>query len=176
MQISIFITKNEIFNLIKREADKRKLYFAIVKYRPEFQVIPLENWEQFMEQDQIHKPRELWIDINPVKYDCHAQGDCCGKNPNRLSFQLPQMKENGLCEGVLSTMTEDEIRLKIWKSVLRFFRSKTTAGMWVLNPHSKAKSFYKHLRYSKAIDELHQKGLQLLPVAGWNLIFINKPV
>lgn len=173
--VTLFITKNEIFDWMSIQAKKHDLYFAIVKYWPNFEVIPLQNWEQFKEQDQIHNPREIWIDIKPVKYDCHDQKDCCEKNPNRLSFQLPEMKENGLCEGILGTVTEDQIRLKKWKSVLRFFRNKTKPGMWVFNPHNKAKGFYKQLRYSAEIEELHQKGLQLLPIAGWNIVYINEP-
>ncbi|WP_027360580.1 hypothetical protein [Desulforegula conservatrix] len=173
--VTLFITKNEIFNLLKKQTDKHDLYFAIVKYWPNFEVIHLHSWEQFLEQDQIHNPRELWIDIKPIEVNCNGQRDCCDKNTNRLSFQFPHMKENGLCEGMLGTMCEDEVILKKWKSVLRFFQSKTTAGMWMQNPHNNAKGFYKHLRYSPEIKKLHENGLNLLPIAGWNMVYINEP-
>ena len=44
-----------------------------------------------------------------------------------------------------------------------------------MNLSSKARGFYKNIRYSPGVAELHRQGLQLLPFAGGNRLFIDEP-
>ena len=102
--------------------------------------------------------------------------DCCSQNQDRLALQLPEMRQEGLREGKLGTLSEDETHLRVWRAVIRYFRKQTTAGVWVLNPSSRVRGFYKNIRYSAGVADLHRQGLQLLPFAGGNRVFVAEPV
>jgi len=98
------------------------------------------------------------------------------KGPDQaLELRLPEMRREGLSEGCLGTIGEDETHLKTWRSIIRYFREHTTSGVWVMNPSSKARGVYKDHRYSTGIAELNGSGLQLLSCAGGNLMLIDEP-
>jgi hypothetical protein len=94
---------------------------------------------------------------------------------DRLALDFPHMHDGFLREGCLGTLSEDPLRLKLWRSLIRYVRSRTISGMWVHNPDTGAKGLYKHLRYSPGVRELHGAGLQLKLVAGDNLVSIDEP-
>lgn len=178
MQITVcvFVTREEIQDWLAQQTTRFELHFALVRYWPEFEVIPLPDWQQFKEQEQPAQIREVWMDLRPIRHLCKGQMDCCSKNQDRLALQLPDMWQGGLRPGVLGSLSEDETRLKTWRSIIRFFRNRTKTGMWVLNRMMKARGESKQMRYSPGIEELHRKGLKLWPFAGENEVFIDMPV
>lgn len=173
--VSVFATRDEIRDWLASQAGRFDLHFALVRYRPEFEVVPLAAWGEFDQFKAAEQWREVWIDLRAVRHRCKGQMDCCSQNKDRLALQWPEMRPEGLREGVLGTLSEDEVHLRVWRAVIRYFRKQTTAGMWVLNPSSRARGFYKNIRYSSGIAELHRQGLQLLPFAGSNRVFIEEP-
>lgn len=167
---------DEIYDWIAYQTKRFELHFALIKYFPEFEVKPMTHWQQFKDQAQVVQVNEVWFDLQPICCQCKGQLDCCSQNQDRLELHLPYMKPEGLRTGSLGTLSEDETHLKVWRSIFRYFRKQTTAGMWVMNPSSKERGFYKPLRYSQGIADLHRKGLSLLPFAGGNQIFIEEPI
>jgi hypothetical protein len=174
IKVSVFATRDEIHDWLAYQAGRFVLHFALVRYWPEFKVVPLADWQQFKEQNQAIW--EVWIDLQPVRHNCKGQLSCCSKNQDRLALHLPEMRPEGLRAGNLGTVSEDEGHLKVWRSIIRYFRKQTTAGMWVMNPSSGARGLSKNIRYSPGIAELHRQGLKLLPFAGDNRVFIEEPV
>jgi hypothetical protein len=171
----MFATRDEIRDWLAYQAGRFDLHFALVRYRPEFEVVPLAAWGEFDQHKDAEHWREVWIDLRAVRHRCKGQMNCCSQNKDRLALQLPEMRPEGLREGDLGTLSEDEAHLRVWRAVIRYFRKQTTAGMWVLNPATRARGFYKNIRYSSGIAELHRQGLQLLPFAGGNRVFIEEP-
>jgi hypothetical protein len=173
--VSVFATRDEIRDWLACQAGRFGLHFALVRYWPEFEVVPLADWSDFEQHKDAEQWREVWIDLRPLRHRCQGQLDCCSQNKDRLALHLPDRRPEGLREGSLGTLSEDPAHLRVWRAVIRYFRKQSTAGMWVLNPPSRARGFYKHLRYSPGIAELHRQGLQLLPFAGDNRVFIEEP-
>jgi hypothetical protein len=173
--VSVFATRDEIRDWLAYQAGRFELHFALVRYWPEFKVVPLAPWSEFDQHKDAEQWREVWIDLRPVRHLCKGQLDCCSRNRDRLALQLPETRPEGLRGGTLGTVSEDEAHLRAWRAVIRYFRKQTTAGMWVLDPSSRARGFYKHLRYSAGIAELHRRGLRLLPFAGDNRVFVEEP-
>jgi hypothetical protein len=173
--VSVFATRDEIRDWLAYQAGRFDLHFALVRYWPEFEVVPLAAWSEFDQHKDAEQWREVWIDVRPVRHRCKGQMDCCSQNQDRLALQLPDSRPEGLREGRLGTLSEDEAHLRVWRAVIRYFRKQTAAGMWVLNPSSRARGLYKNIRYSASIAELHRQGLQLLPFAGGNRVFIEEP-
>jgi hypothetical protein len=173
--VSVFATRDEIRDWLAYQAGRFDLHFALVRYWPEFEVVPLAAWSEFDLHKNAEQWREVWIDLRAVHHQCKGQMDCCSQNKDRLALDLPEMRPAGLREGDLGTLSEDETHLRVWRAIIRYFRKQTTAGMWVLNPSSRAQGFYQNIRYSSGVAELHRQGLQLLPFAGGNRVFIKEP-
>jgi hypothetical protein len=142
--VSVFATRDEIRDWLAYQAGRFDLHFALVRYWPEFKVVPLADWSEFDQHKDAEQWREVWIDLRPVRHRCKGQLDCCSQNKDRLALQLPDGSPEGLREGSLGTLSEDAVHLRVWRAVIRYFRKRTTAGMWVLNPSSLARGFYKH--------------------------------
>jgi hypothetical protein len=173
--VSLFATRDEISDWLADQAGRFNLHFALVRYRPAFEVVPLPEWDEDAGRADAGPWREVWMDLRPVRHECRGQADFCDQNRDRLALMLPEVGPDGMREGDLGTLSEDPARLRVWRAVIRYFRQRTTAGMWVLNPDSGARGFYKHFRYSAGVAELHRQGLQLLPFAGGNRVFIAEP-
>ncbi len=173
--VSVLATRDEIRDWIAYQAGRFDLHFALVRYWPEFEVVPLAAWSEFDKQKDAEQWREVWIDLRLVRHKCKGQLDCCSQNRDRLALQLPDRRPEGLREGRLGTLSEDEAHLRVWRAVIRYFRKQTSAGVRVVNESSEARGLYKNIRYSPGIAELHRQGLQLLPFAGGNRLFIEEP-
>lgn len=175
MQISVLATRDEIRDWLAYQAGRFDLHFALVRYWPEFEVVPLAAWSEFDQHKDAGHWREIWIDLRPVRHQCKGQLDCCSQNQDRLALQLPDQRPEGLQEGRLATVSRDEVHLRVWSAIIRYFRKQTTAGIWVVTMSPKARHFYKDVRYSPGIADLHRKGLPLWPLAGSHQMFIDLP-
>jgi hypothetical protein len=173
--VSVLATRDEIRDWLAYQAGRFDLHFALVRYWPQFAVVPLAEWGEFDQHKDAEAWREVWIDLRPVRDQCEGQKDCCSQNQDRLALQLPEIRPEGLREGNLGTLSEDEAHLRVWRAIIRYFRTQTATGVWVFNPSSGARGFYKNIRYSAGVAEQHRQGLQLLPFAGDNRVFIAEP-
>jgi len=173
--VSVLATREEIRDWLTYQAGRFDLYFALVRYWPGFEVLPLATWSEFDQHKDAEHWREVWIDLRPVRHPCKGQLDCCSKNPDRLELQLPDRRPEGLREGRLGTLSEDAAHLRVWRAVIRYFHKQSIAGVWVVNASSGARGFSNKIRYSPGVAELHRQGLQLLPFAGDNRLCIEEP-
>jgi len=173
--IDLYATQAELSNWLAYLDGRFGLHFAFISYRPQFGVDCLPRWTPNSLSDVTAAIREVWIDTAKLDSDCSGQSDCLDKNGNRLALQLPQWTADAVRGGTLYTLTDDPGRLKVWQAALRYFRKQTTAGMWVVDPLTQAKGFYRNLRYSVGVANLANSGLQLLPFGGSGHVFVNEP-
>jgi len=176
LSISLFATRDELEGWVAAQAKRLPLHFALVRHRPTFELVPLPAWGRFLDADRERPAAEVWMDLQPIDIDGRGHLACCDRNPHRLSLHLPERRPEGLREGSLGTISTDETRLRAWRSVVRFVRERTTGGMWAVNARTRARGFYKHLRYSPAVAALHRQGLDLLPLAGDSRVVIEPEV
>lgn len=173
--VSVLATLDEVGDWLAYQAGRFDLNFALVRHRPAFAVVPLASWSEFAQHRESEEWREVWIDLRPLRHDCKGQMDGCDQNQDRLALQLPELRPEGLREGSLGTLSQDEGHLRIWRAVIRYFRQQTTTGVWVLNPASGARGLSRNIRYSAGAAELHRRGLPLLPFAGNNRLLLAEP-
>lgn len=173
--VSVLAVRDEIRGWLAYQAGRFDLHFALVRYWPTFEVMPLAEWGEYDQYKDAEQWREVWLDLRPIRHNCKGQMECCSQNQDRLALQLPEVRPEGLREGNLGTVSQDEAHLRVWRAVIRYFRKQTTAGVWVLNPSSGARGFYKNIRYSAGVAEQHRQGLHLLPFAGGNRVYIAEP-
>ncbi len=175
ISVSLLATRDEIGAWLAYQAVRFDLYFALVHYQPEFELVPLTEWTEHDRHKDHEGWREIWVGLGSFNTRYRSHLDCVDKHPNRLVVQLPEQRPLGLREGSLATLSQDEEHLRVWRSIIRYFRKQTTAGAWVVNPAFGTKGYYKNIRYSPGIAALHRAGLHLLPFAGGNQVFIDEP-
>src|SRR5262249_37107540 len=143
--------------------------------RPKYTVIPLADGQEFQERVTSARTSEVCIDLRPLRHRCKDQFDCCEKNPDRLVLELPILWRNTLREGSIYTLSDKTRYLNVWRPIIHSSRGRLTGGMRVLTRDCPAKEFYRDLRYSAGVAELHRRGLQLRPFAGGTEVFIEEP-
>src|SRR4051812_682151 len=111
--VSVLATRDEIYDWLAYQAGRFDLHFALVRYSPKFQVVPLAAWSELDQHKDAKQWREVWIDLRPVRHRGNGQLDCCSKNPDRLELQLPNTQPKGLQAGRLGTLSEDEAHLRV---------------------------------------------------------------
>ena len=173
--VEFYATPAEISAWLGHVHTRTPLQVAAIRFFP-FRAVSLPStWKPDAITALDSSVKALWIDITPLSTVHSAHSACASANRQRLEIQLPEQRPDGLRVGCAATRSDDPERLRIWNSVLRQIRHHTTAGMWVLNPDTGAKGFYRRLRYSAAIVTLVSQGLSLLPVAGTNRVFLTEP-
>lgn len=176
MQITIaaFATIDDIRDWITPFAEKTPLYFALVVYFP-YRVIPLTHWDHFVKKTSALRANELWIDLVPIPASRRGKIDPKYKNRERFIVNLPEFRKIGLCEANFGTVATKEKHLKVWRAIIRAVRKRTIGGMWIWNNIHRTKGFSNRQRYSPNVAALHAKGLNLMPFAGGNDVFIDEP-
>jgi hypothetical protein len=173
--LSVLATRDEIRDWLAYQATRFDLHFALVRYQPEYQAVALRGWDEYDQHKGAEHWREVWVGLQPLYCDSVGQRECLASNPNRLALQLPEMRPEGLREGRLGTLSGDETHLRVWRAIIRYFRTRTTAGAWVVNPSTRRAEYYKTIRYSPGVAVLHRQGLPLLPFAGSNQVYLDRP-
>jgi len=176
MQITInaHVTLEDIYEWLAPFADKMSLYFALEVYFPKFRLHPLAHWNQFVQRAQKLKANELWIDLVPIPA-MRGQIDLKYKNRERFSIDLPEYRKSGLREVNFGTVATKEKQLKVWRAIIRAVCKNTSRGMWIWNDIHNTKAFSNRHGYSPRVAAQHAQGLELLPFAGGNRLFIAEP-
>jgi hypothetical protein len=176
MQITInaHAKLEDIYEWLTPFTEKMPLYFALEVYFPKFRLHPLARWSDFVQKTQKLKANELWIDLVPIPA-MRGTIDLKYNNRERFSINLPELRKTGLREANFGTVATKEKHLKVWRAIIRAIRKQTTRGMWIWNDIHHKKAFSKRHGFSARVAEQHAQGLELLPFAGGNRLFIAEP-
>ena len=79
-------------------------------------------------------------------------------------------------EASFGTVATKDKHLKVWRAIVRAVRKNTTRGLWIWNDIHQTKAFSDRHGYSASVAAKHAQGLELLPFAGGNRLFIKEPV
>jgi hypothetical protein len=176
MQITInaHATLEDIYEWLSPFAENMPLYFALEVYFPKFRLHPLGRWDQFIQKAEKLKANELWIDLVPIPA-MRGKVDLKYKNRECFSINLPEYRKTGLREAWFGTVATKEKQLKVWRAIIRAVRKHTTRGMWIWNDIHSTKAFSDRSGFSARVAAQHAQGLELLPFAGGNRMFIEEP-
>jgi hypothetical protein len=176
MQITInaHATLEDIYEWLTPFTEKMSLYFALEVYFPKFRLHPVVRWSEFVQKAQKLKANALWIDLVPIPA-MRGKIDLKYKNRERFSINLPEYRKTGLREAWFGTVATKSQQLKVWRAIIRAIRKHTTRGMWIWNDIHETKAFSNRHGFSARVAAQHAQGLELLPFAGGNRLFIEEP-
>jgi hypothetical protein len=118
-------------------------------------------------------PKRICLGFEPLRRGAESMYQFMIDNLNWTAWDIGELNEDGLRESQFSASTNNATHAKTWISLANQIRKATTAGMWVINPETGAKQFYKQCRFSPGAAAISRSGKKLLPVAGWNYYEID---
>jgi len=122
-----------------------------------------------------HLFEEMFLGIQPLKWDAKNYSELREINPDHLGIHLPVRKSISLRAAALGSLTADSQALKCWKAIATNVMSRTESGMWMVNQITKAKAFYPKLRYTSGAAAEQETGTGLVTFAAESPVFVNEP-
>lgn len=165
----------EIITFAGEWADRHNLYMTAIDFFP-FRVHVLRTAIELQGHvESAGMPRRICLSTRQPDATASSPLDFMNRNSSSLVLDIGKYADRTLVESVLSAKTERKEELRIWRLLASDLKSRTTAGLWGLNPTTGAKHYYRDHRYTSTVARETGHGLQLVPVAGWNLLFIDEP-
>lgn len=165
---------DEVIKVIKKSVLQYNLYLVSIQLCPKFNCEIIRKEEFNEKEDIIYNSRMILLYNYEPNVSVKDYNDFLDKNNDSLIFEIGMQKEEELKESRISSITENKDTLKIWKDIVKRFKSTMLKGAWVVNPSNGAKEYYKNHCYTSSAKELFQKGIEILPYAGWSKYILNK--
>lgn len=90
------------------------------------------------------------------------------KQDNNLLITIGKESNDELYESSMGIWSEFEIDSD-FKQYITSFKKKMNRGAWVLNPFNNSRKYYKNHMYTNNARLAYERGVRILPIAGWNL-------
>jgi hypothetical protein len=124
----------------------------------------------------IQSAWEIWLEVLPLRSIGETTLGLMKANYDRFTIHPPKWLDSStLRESLFGWSTTDPARVVIWKTIAADLRSKTKAGLWIVNPHDHAHDFYKEHRYSEEAAALYNRGISLQVFVGINIARLDAP-
>lgn len=160
----------EIVEFSEACAIEHKLFSVSMVFFPDFKANIIEGYSSLKDIEKINR-----ICLCNIKPDLSANSalEFSRKNPDCLSLSIGKYDNKGLVESGLGAQTENKTALKIWRKIVKKLNAFTTEGVWVVSPHTGAKTFNKKHRYTEAAKKIADDGVKIKPIAGWNHLILG---
>jgi hypothetical protein len=171
-KIQFHAPPDEIMSYIKECINEYDLYAVILESFPSFKAVLLNEVSQQSDIIPSYK-KTLKISLFTQKpnMDADNEYEFLDKNPNDLYICIGRYCDNVLWESSISTIAKDVEILKLWKKIIKNFKSRTLHGAWFVNPDINYKEFDKNRRYTQAAKNLYLDGVKIVPFGGGELLY-----
>lgn len=109
---------------------------------------------------------EFAFSLTPSTLSVSSQLDFGDKNPSCMYLQIEHPTDEGLAQSCLSSRTDDNEALSVWRKVASRLRRMTTAGVTVTNLDTGATGVEKSFRYTEGAKKAEKEGMRMLSVPG----------
>src|SRR5205823_2321551 len=97
-------------------------------------------------------------------------------NPHRLDFDIPVITKDTMKPGLVGSVSDDPVRLKVFRRIAREVLNRTQDGLWLFSPATGTKGIAKRLRFTPAVADAVRNGLTLLPPGGGAMtVHVDEP-
>lgn len=93
-----------------------------------------------------------------------------------LVIDVGRHKDNELKESAVSAVCDDNEEMKLWKTIIKKFKSTLMSGAWAVNPYTGDKGYEKYHRYTEAAKSAYENGTKILPFAGCNYYVLSDQI
>lgn len=155
----------ELIGFAEACAFEYSLFSVAIVLHPEFEATRLVDYRSLRDAGRIDR---ICLSITEPDFSAEGALEFSRNNPDCLTLSIGEHGKEGLVESGISALTDKKDAIKIWRKIAGKLRARTSAGAWVVNPHTNFREFYKNHRYTKAAKKAADEGLTMRPLAGWN--------
>jgi hypothetical protein len=166
--INVLATPYELLEWAVKWAESYSLFMAAIRLQPKWTMTAINAQGSSPQDTPASTCDQIWLSVDPFSTGGATYFETMANNPQRLTIAMSKESKEGLRAGGIGTVSADERTLKIWGQIRGDLKQRTLAGLWVINPKTGDKGFYKNERYTLAVKRLADKGVKLFPVAGTN--------
>jgi hypothetical protein len=174
-KIQFHATPDEIIYFIKECINVYDLHAVILESFPSFKAVLLNEVSQDSDITLRSKLSTI-IFLFTQKPDMVADNEYefLDNNPNNLYICIGRYCDNELWESLIGSITKDVEILKLWKRIIKKFKSRTICGAWIVNPDIDYKAFDKNRRYTQEAKNLYLDGVKIVPFGGGNYFILSE--
>jgi hypothetical protein len=162
---------NELVEFAETCAIEHKLFSVGLVFFPDFKATKIENYSSMQDAEKINR---ICLSVSEPNLSAKSVLEFSRKNPDCLSLSIGKHDKEGLVESGIGAQTDNKDALKIWRKIVKKFKTLTMEGAWVINPNNNAKEFYKNHRYTEAAKKAAEGGVTIKPMAGWNYFILGQ--
>ncbi|MGN6548208.1 MAG: hypothetical protein ACTHK7_24445, partial [Aureliella sp.] len=130
-----FVTPEELAAWIDEWRVLFGLEAGVVRYRPQFELLPLEKTEGIRdiwnpESNGEMRVDEIWLSVDPLELNGRSDTQIRGSNRDSLIIRTPKVTASSIGETSIGSVSTSPEYLKTWKKLVSNLKQRTQSGMW----------------------------------------------
>lgn len=166
INIGFHATIDEIIQKIKSVMFQYKLNAIVVKLWPEFEFEIIDQMTFEIKDEYINSARFIFLCSEVPSQLSKNYNEFLSQNVENLVLQIGDRTEGSMKESTIGTRATDLENVKLWKKVISIFKKEMNQGVWIIDPRSGAKKYYKNHYFTIGAQNAYEKGIKMKAFAG----------
>lgn len=166
INIGFHSTIAEISQKIKSVMFQYKLTAVVVRLWPEFEFEIIDNMTFEIKDEYLNSARFIFLCKEVPSQLSKNYNEFLSQNVENLVLQIGERTEESIKESTIGTRATDSENIRLWKKVIGIFKKEMYQGVWIIDPRSDAKKYYKNHYFTTGAKNAYEKGIKMKAFAG----------
>jgi hypothetical protein len=168
INIGFHATIDEISQRIKRLMFQYKLTAVVVRLWPEFEFEIIDKLPYEIKDEHLNSARFIFLCKEIPSQLSENYNEFLSQNVENLVLQIGENNEESIKESTIGTRATDPENIRFWKKVIGIFKKEMYQGVWIIDPRSGAKKYYKNHYFTSGAEIAFEQGVKMKAFAGLN--------
>jgi hypothetical protein len=165
INIGFHATISEISQKIISVMFQYKLTAVVVRLWPEFEFEIIDNMT-FEVDEYLNSARIIFLCKEVPSHLSKNYHEFLSQNAENLVIQIGEWTKESIKESTIGTRATDSENIRLWKKIIDIFKKDMYKGVWVIDPWSGAKKYYKNHYFTTGAKNAYEKGIKMKAFAG----------
>jgi len=166
INIGFHATIDEISQKIKSIIFQYKLNAVVVKLWPEFEFEVIDKMTLEIKDSYLNSARFIFLCKEIPNQLSKNYNEFLSQNAENLVLQIGEMNEDSIKESTIGTRATESENVELWKGVISIFKKEMYQGVWIIDPRSGAKKYYKNHYFTIGAKNAFKSGIKMKAYAG----------
>ena len=116
--------------------------------------------------ESLGEPWSIYLNDEPFNADALVSQEIYKAHPGCLIATMAKVRDATLRESAMGAITDDACKLKLWRRLIRRFRSNMNKGAWIVNPITGHRRRLEGHRFTDGARKAQESGVKMLGSAG----------
>jgi hypothetical protein len=164
--IGFHATIGEISQKIKIVMFQFNLTAIVVKLWPEFEFEIMDQLTFEVKNEYIDSARFIFLCKEVPGELSKNYNEFLFQNVENLVLQIGEITEDSMKESTIGTRATEPENTRLWKKIISIFKKEMYQGVWIIDPRSGAKKYYKNHYYTIGAKNEYEKNIKMKAFAG----------